>query len=86
MGRDGRGRVAASRGDLAGAAALCREAVALAETTDDLNMHGDVLLDLAHVLAAAGDAGSAGAAAAQARALFEAKGNVVQAAAAGGKR
>ena len=84
--RAGRGRVAASRGDLAGAAALCREAVALAETTDDLNMHGDVLLDLAHVLAAAGDAGSAGAAAAQARALFEAKGNVVQAAAAGGKR
>ena len=49
-------------------------------------MRGDVLLDLAHVLAAAGDAGSAGAAAAQAQALFGAKGNVVQAAAAGGKR
>ena len=84
--RAGRGRVAASRGDHAGAEVLCREAVALAETTDDLNMRGDVLLDLAHVLAAAGDAGSAGAAAAQAQALFGAKGNVVQAAAAGGKR
>ncbi|MGZ5294182.1 MAG: AAA family ATPase [Actinomycetota bacterium] len=80
--RAGRGRVAASRSDLPGAEALCREAVALTETTDDLNMRGDVLLDLAHVLAAAGNAEGAGTAAAQARALFDAKGNVVQAAAA----
>jgi class 3 adenylate cyclase/tetratricopeptide (TPR) repeat protein len=82
--RAGRGRVAASRGELPEAVARCREAVALAETTDDLNMHGDVLLDLAHVLAAAGNAEGAATAAAQALALFEAKGNVVQAAAAGG--
>ncbi len=82
--RTGRGRVAAARGDLADAEALCREAVALAETTDDLNMHGDVLLDLVHVLAVAGDEEGAVAAGAGARALFEAKGNIVQAASAGG--
>ena len=38
------------------AEARCRDAVRLAEETDDVNMHGDVLLHLAEVLRAAGDA------------------------------
>jgi hypothetical protein len=47
--------------------------------TDDLNMHGDVLADLADVLTAAGDRGRAGEALERAEALFVTKGNVVQA-------
>jgi class 3 adenylate cyclase/tetratricopeptide (TPR) repeat protein len=80
-----RGRVSAGRDGLEQAEALCREAVSLAETTDDVNMHGDVLLDLAHVLEANGDARGAADVAARARTLFEGKGNIVQAAAAGAR-
>ena len=61
------------------AVARCGVAVAVAERTDDLNMHGDVLVDLAEVLTAAGDRRAADDALERAEGLFEAKGNVVQA-------
>ena len=44
----------AHRGEHADGRALAREAVALAEQTDGLNMQGDALCDLAQVLQAAG--------------------------------
>ena len=58
------------------AAALAREAVALAERTDFPTVRADALLDLAAVL----DGAAAEAAARQALALYEAKGDVVSAA------
>jgi tetratricopeptide (TPR) repeat protein len=76
-----RGLVAGARGDLGEAQERCRHAVTLAEETDDVNMHGDVLCDLAHVLGLAGDDEGARAALERARSFYDAKGNVVQAAA-----
>ena len=52
--RGARGRAWAARGDLAAAETSCREAVALADTTDDLNMRAEALQDLAAVLRLAG--------------------------------
>jgi hypothetical protein len=75
-----RGRVLAHRGEHAAAVALAREAAELAARTDCLNVHGGVLLDLAEVLGLAGQPEEAAAAADQARALFERKGNQVDAA------
>ncbi len=43
-------KVTALRGDRPGAVALAREAVRLASATDFLTIHGDALVDLAHVL------------------------------------
>jgi class 3 adenylate cyclase/tetratricopeptide (TPR) repeat protein len=80
------GRALALQGDVDDAVARCRIAVAVAERTDDLNMHGDVLVDLAEVLTAAGDRRGAREALGRAEALFEAKGNVVQAEAARRRR
>ena len=52
--RQARGKVLARRGELEEGERLAREAVALAEETDMLNAHADALLDLAEVLALAG--------------------------------
>jgi class 3 adenylate cyclase/tetratricopeptide (TPR) repeat protein len=74
-----RGRALALAGDVNAASARCDLAVEIAERTDDLNMHGDVLSDLAQVLTAAGDDARAGRTLERAEALFVTKGNVVQA-------
>ncbi len=79
--RSARGRALAARGELDGGAVLCREAAALAEQSDDVNMRGDALQDLGEVLVSARDLSGAREAFAGALGLFEAKGNVVSAAA-----
>jgi class 3 adenylate cyclase/tetratricopeptide (TPR) repeat protein len=76
-----RGRAVTRRGDATQGERLCRDAVALADETDDLNVRGDVLVDLAEVLRAGGDAAGADDALDRAAVLYDAKGNVVQAAA-----
>ena len=70
-------RVLARRGELGEGERLAREAVALGAETDMLNAHGDALLDLAEVLALAGQ--DARAELDQALALYERKGNLVMA-------
>jgi len=74
-----RGRSLALRGDLTGAERHCRTAAALAEETDDVNMRGDVWMDLAEVQAFRGNTAEAADAMERALALFETKGNVAQA-------
>jgi tetratricopeptide (TPR) repeat protein len=69
-------RILADRGRHAEAAELAFSAVALAAQTDQLNPHADALLDLAHVLAAAGRASQAHAAATQAFDIYQRKGNL----------
>ena len=69
-------RILADRGRHTKAAELAFSAVALAAQTDQLNPHADALLDLAHVLAAAGRASEARAAATQALDLYQRKGNL----------
>ena len=68
--------VHARRGQHADAERLAREAVAIVEQTDGLNMQGDALCDLAEVLAAAGSADEAAAVLAQASERYERKHNV----------
>ena len=75
-----RARALARRGSLDLAATLCREAAALAEETDDVNMRADVLVHLAEITRLAGDASPAEELTTQALTLYEAKGNVAQAA------
>jgi tetratricopeptide (TPR) repeat protein len=75
--RQVRGHVLARRGELEEAERLAREAVALAEETDMLNAHADALIDLAEVLARAGQ--DARAELDRALALYERKGNLVTA-------
>jgi hypothetical protein len=65
--------VLARLGRRAEAEPVARSAVALAETTDFLNVHADALRDLAEVLGPAGGADAA----AEARDLYARKGNVV---------
>ena len=74
-----KGRSLALRGDLEGAEQHCRAAAALAEETDDVNMRGDVWMDLAEVLSDRGDGAGAAEAMGRALALFDAKGNLAQA-------
>lgn len=74
-----RARLLARAGRLDAAEALAREAVGLIERTDLLTHHGDALLDLADVLELAHRTGDARAAAQQALALYERKGNLVSA-------
>jgi class 3 adenylate cyclase/tetratricopeptide (TPR) repeat protein len=64
-------------GETAEAERLAKEAVALARETDGLNLHGDVLLDLAEVEAALGRVSAAATAAEEALSLYERKGNLV---------
>jgi DNA-binding SARP family transcriptional activator len=73
-------RVLASRGQHGDAETLARQAVAMAARTECLNVHGGTLLALAEVLAAADRAREAAEAAESARAVFERKGNQVDAA------
>ncbi len=77
LSRQVRGKVLARRGELQEGERLGREAVALAEETDMLNAHADALIDLAEVLALAGQ--DARAELEQALALYERKGNLVTA-------
>ena len=79
MWRSIRGRVLARRGDMEQAELLARQAVSLAEQTDFLNQHADVLLDLAHILHQAGRPEMARARAADALDLYQRKGNSVAA-------
>ena len=74
-----KGRSLALRGDLEGAEQHCRAAAALAEETDDVNMRGDVWMDLAEVLGSRGDGAGAAEAMGRALVLFDAKGNLAQA-------
>ena len=67
----------AARGELRSAAELAREAVAIAERTDDINMHADALMDLGTVLSAAGATDEHDEAVRRARELYVRKGNVV---------
>ncbi|UGS37043.1 BTAD domain-containing putative transcriptional regulator [Capillimicrobium parvum] len=79
-----RARSLAARGDAGEAVDLAREAVALAEPSDFLSHRGDAHLDLGIVLGAAGRREESARACESARALYEAKGNVVGAARAAG--
>jgi tetratricopeptide (TPR) repeat protein len=78
--RSARARIQAGRGLYDEAAKLGRDAVALSEATDDLNMRGDTLADLGAVLSAAGETREAWAALRSALELYETKGNAVAAA------
>lgn len=75
-----RAKACVRRGEAAKAEGLAREAVALAEKTDCLNLHGDALISLAETLAAKGEVDEAAVASREALALYEAKGNGVSAA------
>jgi class 3 adenylate cyclase len=71
--------VRANRGQHSEAEQLAREAVAISERTDALNLQGDALRDLAEVLHAAGRSNEAQAALAQALKRYERKHNLAQA-------
>jgi class 3 adenylate cyclase/tetratricopeptide (TPR) repeat protein len=78
--RSVRGKILASRGDVADGEKLAREAVAMIQASDDLNSQGEALIDLAEVLRLGGRTADATEAAREALALFEAKGNTVSSA------
>jgi predicted ATPase/class 3 adenylate cyclase len=73
-GRSVQARVLSRRGNHDAAEALARESVEIMARTDYLVPHGEVLVDLAHVLHAAGKAEKAMAAARDGLELFERKG------------
>jgi class 3 adenylate cyclase/tetratricopeptide (TPR) repeat protein len=77
--RSARARILTASGSAAEAESLAREAIALVEQTDDVNMHADTLIVLAGVLAAAERADEASDVLDQAIGLYAAKGNVVAA-------
>jgi predicted ATPase/class 3 adenylate cyclase len=77
--RSARAKIAAGRGDVAGAEALAREAVRIGALTDFVSSRGDALIDLAQVLRASGRIPEARAAATEALSLYEQKGNAVAA-------
>ncbi len=70
-------RVEAQRGREEEAERLAREAWAMADATDNLNLQGDALVDLAEVLRVAGRRGEAAVILDDAAARYERKGNVV---------
>jgi len=76
IGRGLYGRILADRGRHREAEELARSAVALAAQTDFLSDHADTLLELSHVLAAAGHVSEAHSAATQALGLYRRKGNL----------
>jgi predicted ATPase/class 3 adenylate cyclase len=80
LGRSARARIESGRGHSKESQRLARDAVRLSETTDDLNMRGDTLVDLAKVLLAAGDRDGAAEACEEALGLYGSKGNVAAAA------
>jgi DNA-binding SARP family transcriptional activator len=69
-------RILADRGRYREAEELARSAAALAARTDLLSQHADTLLELSHVLAAAGLVSEAHSAATQALSLYRRKGNL----------
>jgi tetratricopeptide (TPR) repeat protein len=69
----------ARRGQFEQAETLGREAVRLAESTDELNLRGDAAMSLAEVLRAAGASDEAATAVGEALKLYDTKGNVVSA-------
>jgi tetratricopeptide (TPR) repeat protein len=73
----GKAKVLARRGELAEAARLARDAVAIGEETDMLDAQGDAYADLAEVLSLAGRPEGAIEALEQALERYERKGNVV---------
>jgi predicted ATPase/class 3 adenylate cyclase len=75
--RGTRAKILARRGELEDAERLAREAVALAEPTDALNMQGDALANLAEVLRLGGREQEALAPLERAAGLYGLKGNVV---------
>jgi len=75
--RAARAKVLGRTGKLEEGEALAREAVALAEQTDFLVVHGDALVDLAEVLRLAGRATESVPALGEAIRLYDRKGNVV---------
>ena len=77
--RSVRARVLMARGDLSGAEALARDALRVAERSDYFELVAAAWLDLGRVLDARGADGAV-AAAEQALALYEQKGNLVKAA------
>jgi tetratricopeptide (TPR) repeat protein len=81
LGRSARARIESVRGRAEEAERLARDAVSLSETTDDLNMRGDTLVDLATVLLTAGDRDGATEAFEAALTLYGSKGNVAAVAA-----
>jgi len=76
IGRGLSARMLADRGRHAEATELASSVVALAAQTDLLSQHADALLDLAHVLVAAGRFPEAQTAATQALELYQRKGNL----------
>jgi class 3 adenylate cyclase/tetratricopeptide (TPR) repeat protein len=78
-GRAVKAKLLAARGDHEAACKLAREAVELAENTDDLYMHGQVLMALAEVLRLAGRDKKAAPVLQSAAEVSERKGNVVTA-------
>jgi hypothetical protein len=74
--RGTRGKVLAQAGSVTPGEQLVREAVARAAQTDDLNLQGDKLMDLAEVMILTGRPGRAGTLIADALELYRAKGNV----------
>jgi class 3 adenylate cyclase/tetratricopeptide (TPR) repeat protein len=79
LSRQVRAKVLAARGRHAEAEEVAGEAIALAATTDLLNVQADAYSDLADVLTLGGKAEQAGAALAQALRRYERKGNIVMA-------
>jgi class 3 adenylate cyclase len=77
--RGPRSKVLARQEEFDPAQRLADEAVALAGTTDYLDLRGDALMDRAEVQGLAGDLSAAASSAAVALGLYERKGNVVSA-------
>ena len=78
--RQARARALVHRGEDAQALLFARQALALAEQTDDLNGHGDALMDLAEVLELAGEGRDATTASLRrAQAIYLRKGNIAMA-------
>ena len=76
LSRQVQAKVLARRGEPQQAERFAREAIALAEGTDQPSQQGDAYADLGEVLALAGRAGEATTALQQARACYERKGNL----------
>jgi tetratricopeptide (TPR) repeat protein len=77
--RSARARARAGLGDLEAAESLARDAIAFAERSDFLNVHGDALVTLAEILERTARADGAVEALREAVGLYEEKGNVVSA-------
>jgi class 3 adenylate cyclase/tetratricopeptide (TPR) repeat protein len=77
--RAARARLLGARGEVEEAAALAREAVALVDESENIDLQGSVRVDLATILRAAGDESGAMAAFDAALGKFERKGNVAAA-------